>query len=298
MAQSASSGGRGSGRGTKAKASSSAKPRGSARAKSSAKPRASSAAKSTRSSAAKSSASKSTRSSAAKSSASKSRTSSAAKPKTSRAAKPKAASAKSASSRGATARKAAASKAGKARGRQQRARKAAGATASTAARGARSAGIEAKTVAELRDALRKNLIRPMEMVMLSRDRIEEVLEEAVDQGRLTVRDAQRITSGLVKRGQRQTNDVLKDLEGLLRPSDARGRAVRRASPALAQVDRVRRTAGVGPSFPITGYDDLTAPQVQGRLGSLTPAELRKVRDHERRNAKRKTVLSSIESKLK
>jgi polyhydroxyalkanoate synthesis regulator phasin len=204
---------------------------------------------------------------------------------------------RSASSRSATSRKAAASKGGKARARQQKARKAASATAKTAARGARAGGVEAKTVAELREALRKNLIRPMEMVMLSRERIEEVLGEAVDQGRVTARDAQRITSGLVKRGQRQTNDVLKDLEGLLRPAEARGRAVRRASPALAQVDRLRRTAGVGPSFPVTGYDDLTASQIHGRLGTLTPAELRKVRDHERRTANRKTVLQSIESKL-
>jgi polyhydroxyalkanoate synthesis regulator phasin len=214
--------------------------------------------------------------------------------------------ARSASSRSAASRKAAASKGGKTRARQQKAGRAARGTARTAARGARGAGVEAKTVAELREALRKNLIRPMEMVMLSRDRIEEVLGEAVDQGRVTARDAQRITSGLVKRGQRQTSDVLKDLENLLgqgrsgiedRASGARGRAVRRASPALAQVDRVRRGARVGPSFPITGYDDLTASQIQGRLGTLTPAELRKVRDHERRNAKRKTVLAAIESKL-
>jgi polyhydroxyalkanoate synthesis regulator phasin len=199
--------------------------------------------------------------------------------------------------KGATARKAAASKGGKTTARKQKARKAASGTAKTAARGARGAGVEAKTVAELREALRKNLIRPMEMVMLSRERIEEVLGEAVDQGRVTARDAQRITSGLVKRGQSQTSDVLKDLEKLFDPSAARGRAVRRASPALAQVDRLRRTAGVGANFPITGYDDLTATQIQSRLGTLTPAELRKVRDHERRNAKRKTVLSSIESKL-
>jgi polyhydroxyalkanoate synthesis regulator phasin len=208
-----------------------------------------------------------------------------------------AASKKAASSRSATTRKAAASKGGKARGRQQKARKAASSTAKSAAGGARRAGVEAKTVAELREALRKNLIKPMEMVMLSRERIEEVLGEAVDQGRVTARDAQRITSGLVKRGQSQTSDVLKDLENLLDTSKARGRAVRRASPVLAQADRLRRTAGVGPSFPITGYDDLTAAQVQGRLGTLTPAELRKVRDYERRNAKRKTVLAGIESKL-
>jgi polyhydroxyalkanoate synthesis regulator phasin len=241
-------------------------------------------------------------------SSSKAKTSAKAKP----ASKAKSASSKSASSRSAAStrsaasRKAAASKGGKTTARKRTARKTASTTAKTAARGARGAGVEAKTVAELREALRKNLIGPLEMVLISRERIEEVLGEAVDQGRVTVRDAQRITSGLVKRGQRQTSDVLKDLENLLdrgrsgveeRASGARGRAVRRASPALAQVDRVRRTAGVGPTFPVTGYDDLNADQIVRRLGTLTPAELRKVRDHERRNAKRKTVLASIESKL-
>ena len=228
-------------------------------------------------------------------------------PRKAKSASTKSASSRSgASTRSAASRKAAASKGGKATARKRTARKTASTTAKTAARGARGAGVEAKTVAELREALRKNLIGPLEMVLISRERIEEVLGEAVDQGRVTVRDAQRITSGLVKRGQRQTSDVLKDLENLLdrgrsgveeRASDARGRAVRRASPALAQVDRVRRTAGVGPNFPITGYDDLNADQIVKRLGTLTPAELRKVRDHERRNANRKTVLAAIESKL-
>jgi polyhydroxyalkanoate synthesis regulator phasin len=247
------------------------------------------------------------------SSSSRAKTSAKAKPSSkAKSASSKSASSKSASSRSAAStrsaasRKAAASKGGKATARKRTARKTASTTAKTAARGARGAGVEAKTVAELREALRKNLIGPLEMVLISRERIEEVLGEAVDQGRVTVRDAQRITSGLVKRGQRQTSDVLKDLENLLdrgrsgvedRASGARGRAVRRASPALAQVDRVRRTAGVGPNFPITGYDDLTADQIVKRLGTLTPAELRKVRDHERRNASRKTVIASIESKL-
>ncbi len=37
--------------------------------------------------------------------------------------------------------------------------------------------------------------------------------------------------------------------------------------------------------------------MQGRLEGLTPAELRKVRDYEKRNANRKSVLNSIETKL-
>jgi polyhydroxyalkanoate synthesis regulator phasin len=233
-----------------------------------------------------------------------------------------------ASGKSASTRKAAAKKGGQARGRQQKAQKAARSSARAATKPAREAGVSAKTVAEFREGLRKNLIRPFGLVMLTRERIEEVLGDAVDRGRLTADDAQAVASGLLDRGRKQTNDVLKDLEQLLgRGRDeiggqsggtrkaaattrkgarsqvqeaargARTRAVKAADPLLAQADKVRRSAGVGPSFPITGYDDLTAAQIQSRLTDLTPAQLRKVRDYERRHANRKSVLSAIESKL-
>ena len=234
-----------------------------------------------------------------------------------------------ASGKSASTRKAAAKKGGQARGRQQTAQKAARSTAGAAAKPARDAGVSAKTVAEFREGLRKNLIRPFGLVMLTRERIEEVLGDAVDRGRLTADDAQTVASGLLDRGRKQTNDVLKDLEQLLaRGRDeiggrtggarkaaatsrkgariqvqeaargARTRAVKAADPVLAQADKVRRAAGVGPSLPISGYDDLTAAQIQSRLTDLTPPQLRKVRDYERRHANRKSVLSSIEAKLR
>ena len=59
----------------------------------------------------------------------------------------------------------------------------------------------------------------------------------------------------------------------------------------------RRATGLGPAFPIVGYEDLTAAQVAERLDGLSVAELRQVRDHERRNANRKTVLSAVERRL-
>jgi polyhydroxyalkanoate synthesis regulator phasin len=137
-----------------------------------------------------------------------------------------------------------------------------------------SEGIEAKTVAELREALR-------EMVMLTRERIEEVLGDAVERGQITARDAQGLGSSLLQRGRKETNDVLKDLEQLL----GKGR------------DEIARATGGSRAFPISGYDELNVGQVRSRLGGLTPAQLRKVRDHERRNANRKTVLAAIEQKL-
>ena len=160
--------------------------------------------------------------------------------------------------------------------------------------------------------------------MLTRDRIEEVVNDAVERGRMTTADAQSIVTDLVQRGRQQTESVLGDLEQLLGRGrdeiESRGSGVREAAgkarkgatgavgkatkaargaadPAIVQADRARRTAGIGPNFPILGYDDLTAAQVQSRLDGLTPAELRKVRDYERRNANRKSVLDSVNTKL-
>jgi polyhydroxyalkanoate synthesis regulator phasin len=204
-----------------------------------------------------------------------------------------------------------AKKGGAARGRQQKAQKAARTTARAATKPAQAAGVEAKTVAEFRDALRKNLIKPSGMVMLTRERIEEALEKS---GKLSPKDARGIASDLLKRGRKETDDVLKDLENLLakgrrdlgrrtttarrQAKSARNRTVHAASPALAQADRVRRTAKVGSNFPISLYEQLNVAEIKSRLSDLTPAELRKVRDHERRNANRKGVLSAIESKLR
>ena len=55
--------------------------------------------------------------------------------------------------------------------------------------------------------------------------------------------------------------------------------------------------GGGTQLPDPRYDDLNAAQIQTRLSDLTPAQLRKVRDHEKRNANRKTILTAIEKKL-
>ena len=143
-----------------------------------------------------------------------------------------------------------------------------------------------------RDAL-SNSVRQLNLVMVSRDRIQEVLDDAVRRGRVTRDDANDLVSDLVRRGRRQTDDLMKDLEQLL----GRGRRQPGVDRVLREVDRSRRAAGLPPSFPVLGYDELSAAQVSDRLGELSPAELRKVRDYERRNANRKSVLSAIEKAL-
>src|SRR3954447_1107804 len=137
------------------------------------------------------------------------------------------------------------------------------------------------------DQLQK-LLAPLDAVLVTRDRLQEVVDDAVQRGRLTRSDATDLVTEIFARGRRTTEDLMADVDQRLgSPADR----VRR------EVDRARRATGIGPVFPITGYENLTAAQVQARLGDLTPAELRKVRDFERRNANRKTVLSSIDSRL-
>jgi polyhydroxyalkanoate synthesis regulator phasin len=187
-----------------------------------------------------------------------------------------------------------------------------GGAAGTSTAGAR-ASEDAKTredqllaaIASLRDLVAKG-------VVITGDVLQETVDEAVTRGRMTRQDAEDLVQNLVAIGRRQSQDVLAEIEavvgrsakGTRRQARARvksvGNAARRApgtDRALRTVDRVRRAAGLGHAFPIIGYEDLTTAQVKERLGDLNPAELRKVRDHERRNANRKSVLTAIERKL-
>ena len=152
-------------------------------------------------------------------------------------------------------------------------------------------------------------------VLLSGERLQETMDDAVSRGRVTRSDAEDLVQRLLELGRTQTQEIVSDLEQLLGRAPRGGEVVRqvgeRARSAakqartatggdrvLREVDRARRAAGIGQSFPILGYDDLSAAQVTGRLGDLTPAELRKVRDHERRHANRKSVLDAVETKLR
>lgn len=163
-----------------------------------------------------------------------------------------------------------------------------------------------QSVQAFRDALEKS-------VTISRDRLQDVVDDAVRRGRMTRGDADEMIGRLVTRGRDQAEDLLSQLERLLTQArdapgrarkeagshaqKARKRAVKAADKPLAGADRVRRAARV-PGFPITAYDQLTVRQIERRLQELSPAQLRKVREYERSNKARKGLLSSLDRKLK
>ena len=173
-----------------------------------------------------------------------------------------------------------------------------------------STGTEESTRAEesvqaFREALEKT-------ITISRERLQEVVDDAVRRGRMTRGDAEEMMGRLVTRGRDQAEDLLSQLEGVLaqvreapgrakqqagdRAVRARKRAVKAVDKPLAGADRVRRAARI-PGFPITAYDQLTIRQIDRRMQELSRAELRRVRDYERRNKGRKSLLRSLDRKL-
>lgn len=101
---------------------------------------------------------------------------------------------------------------------------------------------------------------PLDVMVITREKLQDALDGAVRRGRMTRDDAA---------------DLLADIVG---------RAV--AAPS----DRED-------AFPIADYDELTAAQIVAQLDVLELPDLRRVRDYERRNANRKTVLAAVDTKL-
>jgi polyhydroxyalkanoate synthesis regulator phasin len=114
--------------------------------------------------------------------------------------------------------------------------------------------------------------KPLDLVFLTREKIQATLDEAAERGRVTRADANDLVLELWRRGRQQTDGLLSELS-----------------------DRTRR--GADPSFPIVDYEELTVAQVRARLDGLSPPELRQVRDFERRHANRKSLLETLHKAL-
>jgi polyhydroxyalkanoate synthesis regulator phasin len=155
------------------------------------------------------------------------------------------------------------------------------------------------------EQLVNRILRPLDIVMISRDRIQQTLDEAAERGRMTRSDANEVVIELLQRGRQQTDELLSDLERLMSRGrtglDSARRRARQSEPVdqLVRVaDRARHSAGAGTLFPISAYDEMTASQVNKRLAGLSRAELRRVREYEARHANRKSVLEAIDRALR
>ncbi len=155
-------------------------------------------------------------------------------------------------------------------------------------------------IASVAEQLVKGTVKPQDLVMLTRDRIRETLDDAASRGRVTRKDADELVSELMRRGRSQSEEFRAEIESLLGRVETATKRARGSKPVdrlVRGADRARRAAGVGPTFPVIDYDNLNAAQIQSRLKELSKPELRKVLTYERKHADRKTVVGAIEKAL-
>jgi hypothetical protein len=108
---------------------------------------------------------------------------------------------------------------------------------------------------------------PVDVLVIGRAELQAAVDAAVALGHITAPDAAALVQELVARG-------------IPAPAEV-------AAPELA----------IRPLPPIAGYDELTSGEVAERLQGLDPAQLRQLRDYERRNANRKSVLDAVAARL-
>src|SRR6516165_6537320 len=147
-----------------------------------------------------------------------------------------------------------------------------GSRTSGGSRSAAQSGASSEGSSGLAEQLLNRVIRPLGLVVLTRDRIQEVLDDAAARGRVTRTDANDLVAELVNRGRQQTDQLLSDVERVFGKGRQQiGAATQRARRSesldllLRSADKARRSVGSGQSLPILGYDELTAAQVQTRL---------------------------------
>jgi hypothetical protein len=62
--------------------------------------------------------------------------------------------------------------------------------------------------------------------------------------------------------------------------------------------RLVETEMIGGEFPIPNYDELNVEEVKGMLDGLTAAQIREVREYEKRNKNRETLIEQFDRELK
>src|SRR5262245_41636095 len=75
-----------------------------------------------------------------------------------------------------------------------------------------AAGRSDKSVQAFRDALERSRGALESNLTLSRERIQEVVDDAVERGRMTRGDANKLVSNLVSHGRKASDDLMRDLE--------------------------------------------------------------------------------------
>ncbi len=117
----------------------------------------------------------------------------------------------------------------------------------------------------------------------------EAYAEFLDDAFSRYRSGTERVAGTAREGARTLADTTTGLMGTA--ASAAGATAGAAAGAA-------REATDAATFPIPGYDGMTVEEIEGRLGPLTDDQVRRLRDHERQNQNRKTLIERYDQKLR
>ncbi|MBA3748953.1 MAG: DUF892 family protein [Solirubrobacterales bacterium] len=140
-------------------------------------------------------------------------------------------------------------------------------------------------------------IRADEERMLERLRSElEKLTDAVVRAELRDDPSYDISTIGAVDAVRETADEVKETAKNVGTSAKRASRQARKVPGVAQAEgEIKGAFASEDELPISGYDDLTADEINGKLGSLSQIDLAKIDAYERRKQDRTTVTNKIDS---
>jgi hypothetical protein len=124
---------------------------------------------------------------------------------------------------------------------------------------------------------------------------QEAFDGAVREIRGQAESNRALTQELVERAERQ-RDAFRTL--LDESVDAYMDLVYAPFAYYRQGLRLVETGVNGGGFPIPGYDELNVGEISEWLDGLTAAQIREVREYEKRNKNRETLIEQIDRKLK
>ena len=120
---------------------------------------------------------------------------------------------------------------------------------------------------------------------------QQVAEQATQVTEQTVEVAERVA----EQATQVTQQVAK--QGLQATEQSTRQGLRLAEEATEQTEQVVKQ--VDPNhLPVEGYDELNVSEISGKLDGLSVEELEKVKNYERRNKNRETLIGQIERKIK
>ncbi len=120
---------------------------------------------------------------------------------------------------------------------------------------------------------------------------QQVAEQATEVTKQSVQVAERVA----EQATQVTQQVAE--QGLQATEQSTRQGLRLAEETTEQTERVVKQADPD-HLPIEGYDGLNVSEVTRKLDGLSAEELEKVKNYERRNKNRETVIGQIERKIK